>query len=171
MEVLRGALPELAAELVRSKVDFIVVANSPSAAAAKQATSTIPIIIIGGSVDPVGEGLAASLARPGGNVTGVALFPGPEVAGKYLEILKEAVSRLSQVAVLRNPGNRGHSVFLTEMQRATRVLRLDCTQRRRELPMTSTAPFRPLRGQAPTELLSLLIRTPSSTANASARSR
>lgn len=84
-------LPDLAVELVRLKVDFIIVATTPSAFAAKQATSTIPIVMVSGPVDPVGQGLVASLARPGGNVTGLVLFPGPEIAGKYLEIFKEAV--------------------------------------------------------------------------------
>jgi putative ABC transport system substrate-binding protein len=117
-------LADLAADLVRSKVDFIIVASAPGTAAAKQATSTIPIVMVSGGVDPVAQGFVASLARPGGNVTGLVLFPGAEVAGKYLEIFKEAVSRLSQIAVLWNPGNQGHSVLLMEMQRLTPVLRL-----------------------------------------------
>ncbi|MBI3030088.1 MAG: ABC transporter substrate-binding protein [Candidatus Rokubacteria bacterium] len=117
-------LPDLAAELVRLKVDFIIVATTPSAFAARQATSTIPIVMVAGPVDPVAQGLVASLARPGGNVTGLVLLPGPEIAGKYLEIFKEAAPRLSQVAVLWNPGNLGHSVLLREMGPAARVLRL-----------------------------------------------
>ena len=117
-------LPDLAVELVRLKVDFIIVATTPAAFAARQATSTIPIVMVSGPVDPVGLGLVASLARPGGNVTGLGLFPGPEIAGKYLEIFKEAVPRLSQVAVLWNPGNLTHSVFLRAMEPAARVLRL-----------------------------------------------
>jgi len=111
-------LPHLAAEFVRRKVDFIIVASSPSALAAIHATSIIPIVMVSGGVDPVGQGLVASLARPGGNVTGLVLFRGAEVAGKYLEIFKEAVSRLSHVAVLWNPGNQGHAVLLREMERA-----------------------------------------------------
>ena len=117
-------LPDLAADLVRSRVDFIIVATSPSVSAAREATSTIPIVMVSGGVDPVGQGFIASLARPGGNVTGLVLFPGPEVAGKYLQIFKEAVSRLSRVAVLWNPGNSGHRVLLKEMERATGTLRL-----------------------------------------------
>ena len=81
-------LPHLAAEFVRRKVDFIIVASSPSALAAIHATSIIPIVMVSGGVDPVGQGLVASLARPGGNVTGLVLFPGAEVAGKYLEIFQ-----------------------------------------------------------------------------------
>jgi putative ABC transport system substrate-binding protein len=92
-------LPALAAELVALQVDVIVAANTPSAKATKAATATIPIVFIGGS-DPVGQGLVASLARPGGNVTGVTSSPGPEIAGKGLELFKEAVPRISRVAVL-----------------------------------------------------------------------
>src|SRR5262249_8214268 len=117
-------LPRLAAEFVRLKVDFIIVASTPSALAAIHATSIIPIVMVSGGVDPVGQGLVASLARPGGNVTGLVLFPGAEVAGKYLEIFKEAVSRLSHVAVLWNPGNQGHAVLLREMERVTSALKL-----------------------------------------------
>jgi putative ABC transport system substrate-binding protein len=117
-------LPDLAAELVRLKVDFIIVATSPSIDAARRATSTIPIIMISGGVDPVEQGYVTSLGRPGGNVTGLVLFPGPELAGKYLQIFKEAVSRLSHVAVLWNPGNRGHVLLLREMERASQSLRL-----------------------------------------------
>src|SRR5262245_48725762 len=117
-------LPDLAADLVRSRVEFIIVATSPSVSAARHATSTIPIVMVSGGVDPVGQGFVASLPRPGGNVTGLALFPGPEVAGKYLQIFKEAVSRLSRVAVLWNPGNSGHTVLLREMERATGALNL-----------------------------------------------
>ncbi len=117
-------LPELAADLVRLKVDFIIVASSPSLDAARQATSTVPIIMISGALDPVEQGYAESLGRPGGNVTGLVLLPGPEVAGKYLEIFKETLPRLSHVAVLWNPGNRGHVVLLREMERASQSLRL-----------------------------------------------
>ena len=92
-------LPVLAAELVALQVDVIVAANTTSAKAAKEATATIPIVFIG-STDPVGQGLVASLARPGGNVTGVTSSAGPEIAGKGLELLKEAVPRISRVAVL-----------------------------------------------------------------------
>ena len=92
-------LPALAGELVALQVDVIVAANTTSAKAAKDATATIPIVFIGGG-DPVGQGLVASLARPGGNVTGVTSSPGPEIAGKGLELFKEAVPRISRVAVL-----------------------------------------------------------------------
>ncbi len=94
-------LPELAAELVRLKVDLIVVSGGPTPLAAKKATTTIPIVMTT-SVDPVGEGLVASLARPGGNVTGNSGLS-PELNGKRLEILKDAVPRLSRVGLLRTP--------------------------------------------------------------------
>jgi putative ABC transport system substrate-binding protein len=94
-------LPELAAELVRLKVDLIVTSGGPTPLAAKKATSTIPIVMTN-SVDPVGAGLVASLARPGGNVTGNSGLS-PELITKMLEILKDAIPRLSQVGYLRTP--------------------------------------------------------------------
>jgi putative ABC transport system substrate-binding protein len=86
-------LPDLAAELVRLKVDLIVAVETPAALAAKKATRTIPIITVT-AADPVGSGLVASLARPGGNVTGLSLVAGLEMSGKQLELLKEALPKL-----------------------------------------------------------------------------
>src|SRR5262245_16243174 len=97
-----GRLPELAADLVRLKVDLIVVTGGPAALAARKATTSIPIVITS-SVDPVGEGLVVSLARPGGNVTGLSTLA-PELITKRLEILKDAVPKLVRVGLLRNPG-------------------------------------------------------------------
>jgi putative ABC transport system substrate-binding protein len=95
--------PELAAELVRLKVDIIVVAGgTPWVQAAKNATKTIPIVMMGGGSDPVGEGLVESLAYPGGNVTGITNLA-RELGGKRLELLKEAVPKLARVAVLYDP--------------------------------------------------------------------
>ena len=91
-------LPALAAELVRLKVDIIVTAGPTATRAAKEATSTIPIVMTQDS-DPVGTGFVASLARPGGNITGLSTLS-PEISGKQLELLKEVVPRLSRVAVL-----------------------------------------------------------------------
>jgi putative tryptophan/tyrosine transport system substrate-binding protein len=88
-------LPELATELVRLKVDVILAASTPAARAAKQATSTIPIVAVG-MADPVGDELVASLARPGGNVTGTT-FLGPELVAKRLGLLKETIPGLSRV--------------------------------------------------------------------------
>jgi len=95
-------LPELAAELVRLNVDVIMTGGNPVIAAVKQATSTIPIVM-GASRDPVGAGFIASLARPGGNVTGLTSETGLEIVGKYLELTKEVVPNASRVALLLNP--------------------------------------------------------------------
>src|SRR4030095_7334444 len=92
--------PEIAAELVKLKVDIILVNTTPAALAAKKATGTIPIIFPT-AFDPVGAGLATSLSRPGGNVTGLGLLV-PEVSAKGLTLLKEAVPNLTQVAVVWN---------------------------------------------------------------------
>ena len=95
-------LPELAAELVRLNVDVIMTGGNPVIAAVKQATSTIPIVM-GASRDPVGAGFIASLARPGGNITGLTSETGLEIVGKYLELTKEVVPNASRVALLLNP--------------------------------------------------------------------
>jgi putative tryptophan/tyrosine transport system substrate-binding protein len=95
-------LPALAAELVALKVDVIVAADTPAALAAKQATRTLPIVFIGAG-DPVTIGLVTSLARPGGNVTGLSLLA-PELVGKRLELLKQAVPGVGRVAALWQPG-------------------------------------------------------------------
>jgi putative ABC transport system substrate-binding protein len=95
----RDRLPEIAAELVRRKVDVIVTVGGPTPLAAKGATSTIPIVMMG-SVDPVAAGLIASLARPGGNVTGLASLT-PELTSKRLEVLKDTIPGLSRVGLLR----------------------------------------------------------------------
>lgn len=96
----RELVPDLAAELVELKVDVIVAPGLQAALAAKEATRTIPIVSVALS-DPVGSGLVASLARPGGNVTGTTMIA-PELSGKRLQLLKEAVPRISRVAVLWN---------------------------------------------------------------------
>src|SRR4029453_18074260 len=96
----RDRAPELAAEMVRLKVDIIVVAGGETwIRAAKNATKTIPIVMVGLGIDPVKAGLVKSLARPGGNVTGLTNL-GPELGGKRLELLKEAVPKIARVAVL-----------------------------------------------------------------------
>jgi putative tryptophan/tyrosine transport system substrate-binding protein len=109
-------LPGLATELVRLPVDVIVAVGDPVIFAAKQATSTIPIVMAGVG-DPVARGFVVSLARPGGNVTGVSNFV-VTLMGKWLELLKEVLPTLSQVAVLRNAANPTHPLFWTEAQRA-----------------------------------------------------
>jgi putative ABC transport system substrate-binding protein len=112
-------LPELAADLVRLKVDLIVVAANPSALAAKRATTSIPIVMTS-APDPVAAGLVASLARPGGNVTGLAALS-PELNTKRLEILKDAVPKLARVGLLRSPSA---SSQLTELRDAAQALKL-----------------------------------------------
>ncbi len=116
------ALQGLAAELVRLKVDVIVVAAPQAIRAAKQATSTIPIVMAV-LADPQESEFVASLARPGGNLTGVsALAVG--YSAKWLELLKEAVPRASRVAILSNPANPSHAGYRRETQAAAKVLRV-----------------------------------------------
>jgi putative ABC transport system substrate-binding protein len=118
-------LPELAAELVRLKVDIIVAAGGdPGIQAAKNATKTIPIVMVNSPNDPVAAGYVESLARPGGNVTGLALLT-RELGGKRLELLKEAVPKLARVAVLYDPAIPGTSLGVKEaLPVAARALRL-----------------------------------------------
>ena len=113
-------LPELAVELVRLEVDIIVATTSGSAKAAKDATRTIPIVMAGGG-DPVGLGLVASLARPGGNVTGPSMM-NTEIIGKRMQLLKEVVPGLVRVAVLTNSVNPIHAIFWRETEPAAREL-------------------------------------------------
>jgi putative ABC transport system substrate-binding protein len=114
-------LPDLAAELVRLRVDLIVVPSTPTALAAKNATTTIPLVTVGGN-DPVGLGLVASLARPGGNITGLTGSLGPEIAGKQFELLKETVPKVSRVSVLWNPATPGNALALREAEVAAGAL-------------------------------------------------
>ena len=117
-------LPEFAAELVRLKVDIIVTGGSPLIRAVKNATKTIPIVMMGLGSDPVEEGLIESLARPGGNVTGLTNL-GPELGGKRLELLKAAVPKVARVAVLYDPAVPASVVELKEvLPAAARALKL-----------------------------------------------
>jgi len=103
-------LEELAAELVRLKVDVLVTPGTPASRAAQKATATIPIVMIGVG-DPVGSGLVRSLARPGGNTTGLSVFIA-EVGPKYLELLHSVLPRLTRVGILVNPTNTSHALVL-----------------------------------------------------------
>ncbi len=103
--------PALAAELVQARVDVLVAGSTTAGYALQQATSSIPIVLIG-TVDPVASGLATSLARPGHNITGV-LASSPELVGKWLELLKAAVPGASRIAVLWNPANPAHRLGLS----------------------------------------------------------
>jgi putative ABC transport system substrate-binding protein len=114
-------LAELAVELVRLKLDVILVSGTSAALAAKKSTSTIPVVIAVG--DPVEWGLIANLARPGGNITGIATLT-PELGGKRLEILKEMIPRSTRVGVLTGGGGRGGELQLKELRAAAVALRL-----------------------------------------------
>ena len=113
-------LSELAAELARLKVDVMFAFTTAAVRAVKKEMPTVPIVSV--SADPVGTGLVASLARPGGNITGLSITAGPEVYGKQLELLKETVPKVSRVAVLWNPTNPGNPLQLKETQAAAPAL-------------------------------------------------
>jgi putative ABC transport system substrate-binding protein len=113
-------LAELAGELVRANVNVIVTAGEPAIRAAQQATTTVPIVM-GAVGDPVGAGFAASLAKPGGNITGISNLAA-ELPGKWLQLLHEADPRLSYAAVLWNPANPTHHAFWKEAQAAARTM-------------------------------------------------
>ncbi|HEX7230498.1 MAG TPA: ABC transporter substrate-binding protein [Candidatus Binatia bacterium] len=115
-------LNEQAAELVRLNVDIILTRAIPGAVAAHRATITIPIVFVG-VADAVAAGLIASLARPGGNITGLTSLA-PELSGKRLEVLRETFPKLLRIAVLRNPSNAGDSITWKETEEAAQVLGL-----------------------------------------------
>src|SRR3990172_4170088 len=116
-------LPTLAAELVRLRVDVIVTSTTPATLAAKQATTTIPIVI-GFVADPVGSRIVASLARPGGNITGWTHL-GVELRAKHLELLKEAVPVATRFGVLWNPANQVHKPALKAIEAAAQQLKVE----------------------------------------------
>jgi putative ABC transport system substrate-binding protein len=113
-------LPALAAELVQRNPDVIFTFTTPGVLAAKQATATIPIVMAVGG-DPIGSGFVASLARPGGNITGLSNLA-EDLVAKLLELLKEAVPGVSRVAVLSNPANPAHAAFRQVIQSAARTM-------------------------------------------------
>jgi putative tryptophan/tyrosine transport system substrate-binding protein len=119
-------LPELATELLRSNLDVIVTHGTPASLAAKKASSTIPIVmaIIG---DPVASGVVASLARPGGNITGSSFFS-QEVEAKRVELLKEAMPRLNEVGILSNPDNASSEPELRAMETVARTIKVGLQQ-------------------------------------------
>src|SRR5262245_60355348 len=112
-------LPTLVAELIRLKVNIIVAGNSTTVQAAKQATATIPIVMLA-VADPVTSGFIGSLARPGANITGLSLMS-PELVGKQLELLKEVFPQVSRVALLGNPANRAYAQLVQHAEDASRV--------------------------------------------------
>src|SRR5262245_14509347 len=113
-------LPALAAELVQLKPEVIVAQGTPAALAAKDATTTIPIVMVGVG-DAVGSGLVASLARPGGNITGLSMLA-PDMVGKQLEFLKDVLPTVSRVAVLWNPANPAHALSVRAVDVAAQTL-------------------------------------------------
>jgi putative ABC transport system substrate-binding protein len=116
-------LGDFATELVGANVEVIVVDGTVAAKACKSATATIPVVFAL-AVDPVADGLAASFARPDGNLTGLTMAAGYALAGKRVELLKDMVENLSRVAVLSNPGNPPHVPYLRETERAATALSL-----------------------------------------------
>jgi len=117
-------LPDLAAELVHLAPEVIVTGSIPAVQALKRATSTIPIVM-GGSGDPVGLGFVASLAHPGGNITGLAADVSSEMAGKSLQLLKTAIPSAERIAILVNPGNPTHLPVLQVARQAAQTLRTE----------------------------------------------
>ena len=116
-------LPALAAELVQLKVDVIAAIPTPAAVAAKNATGTIPIVLMV-AVNPLELGLITSIARPGGNLTGIAFSFSTEILGKNLALLKEAIPRVRHVAVLSNSANPGHTIAIKNVKAAADAMGL-----------------------------------------------
>jgi len=113
--------PDLIAEMVHLKVDILVVASAPGALAAKRATTSIPIVFLGVG-DPVAQGVVPSFARPGGNITGLSLAFGERFAGKWVELLREAVPGVSHVAAMLSSSNPANVTYRKEIQQSAKVL-------------------------------------------------
>ena len=151
-------LPGLAAELVRKQVDVIVAVTTLAVAAAHQATTTIPIVMIG-VADPIGEGFATSLSRPGKSITGLSNIV-TEVSSKHVELLNAAVPRLSRIAVLINPLNPSDALILEQIHGAayTRKLKVvsveASTERQIETGFATIAKSAPKRWSSPPTLSS-----------------
>lgn len=124
--------PALIAELIALKVDVIVTAGTPATLAVKKATTSVPLVMVAVG-DPVGTGIVASLARPGGNITGLTSIS-PELEGKRLELLKEVTPKLSHVAILWNPINAFHVIEMKEAQSAAAALQM------KVLPLAARTP-------------------------------
>ena len=146
-------LPGLAADLVRFKVDVIAATGTLAPLAAKQASSTIPIVMTAAG-DPLGSGLVTSLARPGGNVTGMSLMA-PDLGGKRLELLKEVLPRLARVAVLWNAANPYSALVFKETQAAGRALGIDVQSLEVRAPDDFDGAFEAARRQRPDALITV----------------
>jgi putative tryptophan/tyrosine transport system substrate-binding protein len=144
-------LPELAAELVRLNVELIVAVGTLGPLAAKRATSTIPIVMTAAG-DPLGSGLIASLAHPGGNVTGLSLMV-PDIAGKRLELLKELLPRLGRVAVLWNAANPYPAIVFKETQAAGQRLGIEVQSLEVRSPDDFDGAFEDVRRHRPDALI------------------
>jgi putative tryptophan/tyrosine transport system substrate-binding protein len=139
-------LAEFAAEFVRLKVDVIVTSATPPSMAAKQATSVIPIVFAAVG-DPVGTGLVASLARPGGNVTGLSI-QATDLAGKRLELLREVVPGLRRLAIMANPGAPPAVLEMAEVQTTARALGLEVAASEIRRPEDIASAFEVFKGRA-----------------------
>ena len=146
-------LPEMAADLVRLKVDVIVATGTLAPLAAKRATSTIPIVMTGAG-DPLGTGLVDNLARPGGNVTGMSLMV-PELGGKRLELLKELLPRLARVAVLWNAANPYSALVFKQVQAAGTILGIEVQSLEVRQPDDFDGAFETVRRQHPDALMTV----------------
>lgn len=144
-------LPEMAADLVRLNVDVIVAGGTLAPLAAKRATSTIPIVMVNAG-DPLGTGLVASLARPGGNVTGMSLMA-PELGGKRLELLKELLPRLAGVAVLWNAANPYSALVFKQVRAASGTLGIEVQSLELRSPDDFDGAFETVRRQHPDALM------------------
>jgi putative ABC transport system substrate-binding protein len=140
-------LAELAAELVRLNVEVIVTQAAPATQAARHATRTIPIVFTNVN-DPVGQGIVASLARPGANVTGLSTLSSP-ISGTRLELLKEAMPKVTRVAIFWNAANPAFALMVREMQSAAPALGLQLKSLEVHGPMTSIMPSNWPLGKAP----------------------
>jgi putative ABC transport system substrate-binding protein len=138
-------LPALAVDLAQGKVDLIIVASTPATRAAMGATTSIPIVMAA-STHAVADGLVASLARPGGNVTGLTTIA-RDLVGKQLEILKQLVPSLSRVTVLVNPSNIGHLPIIREMEAGSQVLGLQLHTARAAEPEELQTVFEAMAGE------------------------
>jgi putative ABC transport system substrate-binding protein len=146
-------LPELAADLVRLNVDVILAGGTLAPLAAKRATSTIPIVMVNAG-DPLGTGLVASLARPGGNVTGMSLMA-PELGGKRLELLKELLPRLARVAVLWNAANPYSALVFKQVQAAGGTLGIEVQSLELRDPDDFDGAFETVQRQHPDALITV----------------
>jgi putative tryptophan/tyrosine transport system substrate-binding protein len=146
-------LSELAAELVALNVDMIVTGGTLAPLAAKQATSTIPIVMTSAG-DPLGSGLVTSLARPGGNVTGLSLMA-PDLGGKRLELLKDILPQVSHVAVLWNSTNPYSATSFKETQSAAQILKIDIQSLGVKGPDDLNGAFKAIESQNPDALITI----------------